>query len=436
MHGQNSLNPNSPELHYLTGFQNHFETEIIAGALPKNQNSPQKPAHGLFSEQLSGSAFTAPRNHNLKSWLYKKKPSVAFSQFKRAAPHPTWLNPASPEHFEITPEALRSHPFAPKDHDKTFLESITTFTQNGNAQQRAGSAISMYYATQSMSTQYLCNADAEMMIVPNTGDLFITTEMGLMTCAPLQIAVIPRGIKFKVDLINPGIPARGYVLENFGAPFQLPELGPIGSNGLAHARHFETPVAFCETLGTPTTVFTRYLGELFTTAHPDSPCDTVAWHGNYAPYRYDLRKFNTINTVSYDHPDPSIFTVLTSPTPQAGTANVDFVIFPPRWMVAENTFRPPYFHRNTMSEFMGLITGQYDAKPESFRPGGASLHNCMTPHGPDTKSFESATHRNLAPEKLDHTMAFMWESAYPYVPAKQWINSEFIDRDYPKGWAF
>ena len=197
--------------------------------------------------------------------------------------------------------------------------------------------------------------------------------------------MIPRGIKFRVDL--PDGASRGYICESYGAPFRLPELGAIGANGLANARDFLAPVAAFEDLDADCRIVAKFLGKLWVAEIDHSPLDVVAWHGNYAPYKYDLARFNCINTVSFDHPDPSIYTVLTSPS------GVDFAIFPPRWLVAEHTFRPPWFHRNLMNEFMGLIFGKYDAKAEGFLPGGASLHNCMSGHGPDAETYERASTR-------------------------------------------
>jgi homogentisate 1,2-dioxygenase len=217
---------------------------------------------------------------------------------------------------------------------------------------------------------------------------------------------------FAVDVEGP---SRGYVCENHGAPFRLPELGPIGSNGLAEPRHFLVPVAHAEA-DRPTELLKRQHGQLWRSQQAHTPFNVVGWAGNAAPCKYDTARFMVINTVSFDHADPSIFTVLTSPTDTAGWANVDFVIFPPRWMVAENTFRPPWYHRNTMSEFMGLVTGQYDAKPEGFKPGGASLHNAYVPHGPDAEAFNAASQATLAPHKLENTLAFMFETRWPLRP--------------------
>lgn len=425
------------ESQYFAGFGQTFESEALPGALPKGQNSPQKPPLGLYAEQLSGTPFTSPRKHNFRTWLYKIRPSVVQGAFTEVG-HPTWHSQPSNESFVATPQALRFHPYpdaGPSPVD--FIDSIFTVALNGSGAIGSGAAgsgcaIHWYACNQSMTDRYFYNADAEMMIVPQMGELRVHTEMGLVEISPLWIGVIPRGVKFRVEVSGP---SKGYVLENFGLPFQLPDLGPIGANGLAHERHFETPQAAFEDREGAFSLVARYQGSLWQAPISSSPLNAVAWHGNLAPYRYNLQKFNTIGTVSFDHPDPSIFTVLTAPTSIPGTANVDFVIFPKRWMVAENTFRPPYYHRNVMNEFMGLIQGKYDAKEDGFRPGGASLHNCMTGHGPDTTGFEKATHAQLKPELYDHTMAFMWESCYAFWPSVQALKRPgLLDSNYFECW--
>ncbi|HSP33744.1 MAG TPA: homogentisate 1,2-dioxygenase domain-containing protein, partial [Thermoanaerobaculia bacterium] len=258
------------------------------------------------------------------------------------------------------------------------------------------------------------------------------TEFGVLDVERAEICVIPRGVKFRVEL--PDGTARGYVCENYCAFLRLPELGPIGANGLAAARHFLSPVAAFEERDGDCEVIAKFGGNLWSAKMDHSPLDVVAWHGNYAPYKYDLRLFNTINTVSFDHPDPSIFTVLTSPSEVAGTANLDFVIFPPRWMVGEHTFRPPYFHRNFMNEYMGLVFGVYDAKAEGFEAGGGSLHNCMSAHGPDAETFEAASSAKLEPQQIRDTLAFMFETRFVLRPTAHAMNAPQLQRDYIECW--
>jgi len=419
------------ERQYQSGFGNHFSSEALPGALPVGQNSPQKVPYGLIAELLSGSAFTAKRHENLRTWQYRIRPSVVHGNFKKVAAI-KWQS--APQHEPDLPAAqLRWNPMGYPAKDEDFISSVTTFATNGDVMMRHGSAVHLYAANKNMDTRFFMNGDGDLLIVPQEGRLEIRTEFGIIDLEPTEIAVIQRGIKFQVNL--PDGKARGYMLEIYGAHLVLPYLGPIGSSGLANARDFETPVAAYEDKEGDFTLICRFAGNLHEATLGHSPLDVVAWHGNYAPYKYDLKKFMTINTVSFDHPDPSIFTVLTSPGENEGQANVDFVIFPPRWMVAENTFRPPYFHRNMMSEYMGLIHGVYDAKPAGgFEPGSGSLHNCMLPHGPEAKAYEGAIAAELKPHYIDKTMAFMFESAYLYRPTQQAMAGGLLQPNYADCW--
>jgi homogentisate 1,2-dioxygenase len=415
-------------LRYMTGFGGHFETEAVEGALPKGRNSPQRPAFGLYTEQLSGSSFTSPRHENRRSWLYRMRPTadhrpfVAYEGARLFAPG-TVKEP-------LAPNRLRWDP--PKDLPESadFVDGTVTMLANREPSDLEGVAVHLYRAGKSMTNRVFVDADGELLIIPQQGALRLFTELGRIDVAPGSVALIPRGVKFRVEVDGD---SRGYVAENHGLPFRLPELGPIGSNGLANPRDFETPVAWFEDKDEPTEVIQKSLGSLWTTTLDHSPLDVVAWHGNYAPWRYDLSSFNVIGTISFDHPDPSIFTVLTSPSDVPGRANADFVIFPPRWMVAEDTFRPPWFHRNVMSEAMGLIHGAYDAKAEGFQPGGLSLHNLMSGHGPDVDSWRKASAAELNPMKIDGTMAFMVETCWPYRPTQFALDR--AQSDYDEAWA-
>lgn len=417
---------------YIPGFGNHVSTEAVPGALPIGRNSPQRTPFGLYAEQLSGSAFTAPRHENRRSWLYRLRPTAQHGAFKpydggkliRSAPF---------DEVPPSPNRLRWDPLPMPSEPTDWVDGLTTYGGTGNVADQSGVGIHVYAATRDMDRAFF-SADGELLIVPEQGALAIDTELGRIEVAPLQIAIIPRGVRFRVRLKDGG--ARGYVCENYGAPFRLPDLGPIGSNGLANPRDFEVPVAWFEDGDTPCEVVQKFQGGLWTTTIDHSPFDVVAWHGNLAPCRYDLTRFNTINTVSFDHPDPSIFTVLTSPSETPGTANCDFVIFPPRWMVAEDTFRPPWFHRNVMSEYMGLIHGAYDAKEGGgFVPGGASLHNQMNGHGPDQASYDKAVAADLNPVKIDGTMAFMFETRHVIRPTRWASESPTMQLDYDDVWT-
>ena len=415
---------------YQSGFGNEFATEALAGTLPVGQNSPQKVAHGLYAEQLSGTAFTAPRAENRRSWLYRLRPGALHQPFVRM---PSGLLCSGP--FNVVPASpnqLRWDPFAIASASTDFIDGLMTLAGNGEPDSQSGIAIHLYGANCSMRDRFFYNADGEMLIVPQQGALSLRTEMGVLDITPGEIAVLPRGVRFAVDV--PEGAARGYVCENYGAHLRLPELGPIGANGLANARDFLAPVAAFEDREGSFTLLAKFGGNLWSAAIGHSPLDVVAWHGNLTPYKYDLAHFNTMNTVSFDHPDPSIFTVLTSPSGTAGTANVDFVIFPPRWMVGEHTFRPPWFHRNVMSEYMGLVHGAYDAKAEGFLPGGGSLHNCMSGHGPDAATFEAASHATLQPHKMDKTLAFMFETRFLLHPTQAALDAPQLQRDYLQCW--
>jgi homogentisate 1,2-dioxygenase len=325
---------------------------------------------------------------------------------------------------------LRWDPPADLPEGKDFVDGMVTMLANRDPADLEGVAVHLYRASKSMRKRLFANADGELLIIPQQGALRIVTELGRMEVAPGSVGLVSRGIKFRVEIDGE---ARGYVAENHGLPLRLPELGPIGANGLANPRDFEMPLAAFEDVDEPTEVIQKSLGSLWTTTLDHSPLDVVAWHGNYAPWRYNLANFNTIGTVSFDHPDPSIFTVLTSPSNVPGRANADFVIFPPRWMVAEDTFRPPWFHRNVMSEAMGLIHGAYDAKAEGFAPGGLSLHNLMSGHGPDVDSWRKASEAPLKPARIEGTMAFMVESCWPYRPTKFALDR--AQPDYDQAWA-
>jgi homogentisate 1,2-dioxygenase len=416
-------------LTYLTGFGNHFQSEAIANALVQGQNSPQKVPFGLYAEQLSGSAFTMPRSVNLHSWLYRIRPSVLHNEFR---PYPQGLL-ARPHPNQITPPTqMRWNPLPYPKVPTHFIDSLVTIAESGGLEMQNGASIHLYAATKSMDCCYFYNADGDFLIVPQEGVLTLKTELGTLELKPSEIAVIPRGIKFQITL--PDGKARGYICENHGLPFRLPELGVIGSNGLANPRDFKIPVANYENQEGDFQLLTKFQGLLWATDIKHSPLDVVAWHGNYVPYKYDLNQFNTINSVSYDHPDPSIFTVLTSPSSVPGIANVDFAIFPPRWMVAIDTFRPPYYHRNIMNEYMGLIYGIYDAKETGFISGGGSLHNCMSAHGPDTDAFYKASNASLQPEYYKDTLAFMFEAQLTWRLTPYALSADIRQQDYLACW--
>jgi homogentisate 1,2-dioxygenase len=417
---------------YQTGFGNEYASEAVPGALPQGRNSPQRAPLALYPELVSGTAFTAPRRDNRRSWLYRRQPSVVAGRFV-AYTQVLWCT-GGDTRTALAPEPMRWNPFPIEPSaDADFVDGMRTLAANGDAEAQTGIAAHVYLATRSMEQRAFVNADGELLVVPQQGRLWITTELGVLEVKPGEIALLPRGVAFKVALLDG--PSRGYVCENYGAQFRLPELGPIGSNGLANARDFKAPVAAFETGSSAYELVKKFGGHFWRAPLAQSPFNVVAWHGNLAPLKYDTANFMTIGSISFDHPDPSIFTVLTSPSDTPGTANCDFVIFPPRWLVMEDTFRPPWYHRNLMSEFMGLVQGEYDAKPEGFKPGGASLHNCMVPHGPDEEAFERASTAELKPQKLDNTLAFMFESRYRFIPTEFAMKSPQLDARYADCWA-
>jgi homogentisate 1,2-dioxygenase len=426
------------EFRYSTGFGNEFATEAVEGALPTGRNSPQRAPLGLYAEQLSGTAFTQPRAVNRRTWMYRILPSAKHPPFARIDNKNLRGTPF--DEIEPDPNRLRWDPLPlpTEDTPVDFIDGLFTVGGNGNITTRNGMAVHLYAANRSMRDRYFVDSDGEVMIVPELGPLLLHTELGPMRVSPGEIAVVPRGVRFKVELTDTAFPntgARGYVCENFGANFTLPERGPIGANGLANERDFASPQAAFEERNHTVQVVNKFGGNLWAAEYDHSPLDVVAWHGDYAPYKYDTANFMVIGSISYDHPDPSIFTVLTSPTDTPGLANVDFVIFPPRWLVGEDTFRPPWFHRNIMSEYMGLVTGTYDAKAEGFVPGGGSLHNTYASHGPDADTYTRASTAELKPQKLEGTLAFMFESRWTIVPTKQAMEAAFRQPNYDGIWS-
>lgn len=416
---------------YQSGFGNQFSSEAVEGALP-DHNSPQRAPLGLYAEQISGAAFTQPRAANRRTWVYRIMPSAAHPPFR-----PFQLNDAfrgTPfTEIEPDPNRLRWDPLPVPDEPADLIEGLWTVAGNGDLRTRTGMAVHLYAANRDMTDRYFVNADGEMLVVPEMGPVVMHTELGPLHVAPGEIAVLPRGLRWRAEL--PDGQARGYVCENYGQPFGLPERGPIGANGLAAERDFLAPRAAFEEHAEPVQVVQKFGGNLWVADYDHSPLDVVAWHGSYVPYKYDTSRFMVIGTISFDHPDPSIFTVLTSPSELPGLANVDFVIFPPRWLVGEDTFRPPWYHRNIMSEYMGLVRGAYDAKAEGFVPGGGSLHNTFASHGPDAATYSRASTVDLVPEKLDGTLAFMFESRWMMVPTAQAMRSPWRQPDYDSVWS-
>lgn len=420
----------SSSLAYQSGFGNEFSSEALKGALPIGQNSPQKVPYGLYAEQLSGTSFTTPREGNRRSWFYRIRPSVLHKPFRKIKRRHLRSSPFN--EIASPPTQLRWDPLPIPSKPTDFLEGLITLGGNGDTHMQMGYAVHLYACNRSMEKRFFYNADGDFLMVPQEGKLLVHTEFGKMEVSPGEICIVQRGMRFQVLLMEES--ARGYICENYGELFRLPPLGPIGANGLANPRDFLTPVAYYEDRQENFSLIAKFQGNLWEAELKHSPFDVVAWHGNYVPYKYDLRRFQAVNSVTFDHSDPSIFTVLTSPSSQMGAANVDFVIFPPRWVVATHTFRPPYFHRNCMSEFMGSIEGTYDAKAKGFVPGGGSLHNAMSPHGPDAATYRQATLAALKPYYQEGTLAFMFESRYVCRPTPFALRTRLLQKDYHRCW--
>jgi len=415
---------------YMPGFGNDFETEALPGALPQGQNSPQKCAYGLYAEQLSGTAFTAPRGQNERTWCYRIRPSVKHTGRFSRIDLPYWRTAPEVNHDIISLGQYRWDPISVPDADLTWLTGMRTMTTAGDVNTQVGMASHVYLVTRSMEDEYFYSADSELLVVPQAGRLRFCTELGAIDLEPKEIAILPRGLVYRVEVLDG--PARGFICENYGQKFDLPSRGPIGANCMANPRDFKCPVASFEDRDIRSRVVIKWCGQFHETWIDHSPLDVVAWHGNYCACKYDLRTYSPVGAILFDHPDPSIFTVLTAPSGQEGTANIDFVLFRERWMVAEHSFRPPWYHKNLMSELMGNIYGVYDAKPKGFVPGGMSLHNCMLPHGPDRNAFEGASNANLRPEKLDETMSFMFETRFPqhltaFAAREAPLQDDYID---------
>lgn len=413
---------------YMPGFGNDFETEALPGALPQGQNSPQKCAYGLYAEQLSGTAFTA--NPPERAWCYRIRPSVKHTSRFQKIDLPYWRSAPDIHDDIISLGQYRWDPVPVPAGGLDWLTGMRTMTTAGDVNTQVGMATHVYLVTESMVDAYFFSADSELLVVPQQGRLRFCTELGIIDLEPKEIAIIPRGLVYRVEVLEG--PCRGFVCENYGQKFQLPGRGPIGANCMANPRDFKCPVAAFEDREAKSRVVVKWCGQFHETWIGHSPLDVVAWHGNYAAYKYDLRTYSPVGAILFDHPDPSIFTVLTAPSGQPGTANIDFVLFRERWMVAEHSFRPPWYHKNLMSELMGNIYGQYDAKPQGFVPGGVSLHNMMLPHGPDRPAFEGASNAALKPEKLDNTMSFMFETRFPqhltrFAATEAPLQDDYID---------
>ncbi|KAH7114315.1 homogentisate 1,2-dioxygenase-like protein [Dendryphion nanum] len=421
---------------YQSGFGNSFESEAVPGTIPKGQNSPRCVRFGLYAEQMTATAFVAPRHLNKKAWLYRARPAVAHQGFTDLPDNPdTESNflPINPR-VHLSPTQLAWLPFdIPTDGEIDFVSGLKTIAGSGDPTLREGLSISTFLANASMNKRAAVNSDGDMLIVPQQGALDIQTEFGMLFVQPGEIAVIQRGQRYKVNL--PDGPTRGYILEIWGSNFQLPELGPLGANGLANSRDFLHPVAKYEIEVAPWEIIYQLGGKFFKSKQNHSPFDVVAWHGNYVPYKYDLTKFVNVGSISVDHIDPSIFCVLTAPSRDPSAPLADFLIFSPRWDVASHTYRPPYYHRNAASELMGLIYGEYAGRSDEFQPGGVSFECGFVPHGVAYEEFKAASAAPPPEMQISKgAVAFMMESSRPFTITDWAWNSEKKHEHEPKMW--
>ncbi|THU86654.1 homogentisate 1,2-dioxygenase [Dendrothele bispora CBS 962.96] len=423
---------------YQVGFGNRFASEAIPGTLPEGQNMPQKNKFELYTEGMTGASFVSPRHENLNAWLYRIRPSVAHEGFTRLADNPDLESnflPINPK-VHISPTQLAWHPLDLPDDSKQvdFIDGLKTMAGNGDPTLREGLAIHIYVANKSMDKRAFVDSDGDMLILPQQGRLDVQTEFGRLMVRPGELLVIQRGMKFKVTL--PDGPSRGYIQEIYGSHYTLPELGPLGGHGLANPRDFEHPVASFDIDQSPWEVVYKVMGQLHACHQGHTPFDVVAWHGNYLPYKYALEKFVNVGSISKDHIDPSIFCVLTAKSKTPGIPLADFLIFSPRWDVAMNTFRPPYYHRNSATEFMGLIYGVYGGRSDGFIPGAASYENGFTPHGVSYEEWSKATSADLQPMRVhEGTMAFMFESSMMFTITDFAMNkSGKLHEHEPKMW--
>ncbi|GLI78307.1 hypothetical protein PoHVEF18_006618 [Penicillium ochrochloron] len=395
---------------YLNGFNGYHQSEAAEGVIPLVINIPQKSKYGLHTERISGSSFTAPRKDSKQTWLYRLLPSTCHEDFSLLENHPFNLKNVLNSKYQYSPNRSTWAP-AQIAKEADFLTGLQLIGGAGNPTMKEGLAYYAFTAGKSMpSNQAFYSADGDFLLAPQKGTLDIRTEMGYLRVRSNEICVVPRGIRFHVSL--PAGPVRGFALELFEGHFELPELGPIGSTGLANIRDFEIPTASFDNSNVDTEIIAKFAGQVHRTVHRGSIFNVAGWSGTYYPFKYDLGKFNTIGSVSYDHTDPSIFTVLTAPSSVPGEAVVDVAVFGPRWLVMEKSYRPPYFHRNTMSEFAFVIKGGFDVTPLPPQLEGLFLlSNTMCAHGADPESWKQATEKELVPEKIPPgNLGMMFES--------------------------
>lgn len=402
-------------------------SEAVSGAVPAVNNSPQKPPLGLRTERISGGSFVAPRELSYQTWLYRLRASIAHSDWARlrVSGADEGYGPPSPVRpANVTPNSRLWGGFPAPAAGSHWANGQQLLGRNGDPQAKEGMALWVFSVTASMPPrQAFASLDGEALVIPQSGALDIQTELGRLVVRQNEIAVIPRNVRYRVCLPE-GKPCRGYVCELYQGHFRLPDLGVIGSTGLANVRDFQVPKAFVDATvhshlgttqapgpGAPTgvddgewSIVARLVGNLWHCTQAHTPFDVVGWHGTCYPFKYDLARFCALGNLVFDEHDPSLFVVLTArhhgaePT----TAVVDFAVIPPRWMAARDTNWLPYFHRNTMQEFFGPIVALQDGahplnatgETNRFAPFGAGLNGCMSTHGPSERDFQAARARD------------------------------------------
>ncbi|KAH9874017.1 hypothetical protein IAQ61_004645 [Plenodomus lingam] len=403
---------------YQAGWGNRHQSEVIPGTLPVAQNNPQEVRFGLYTEGITYSAFAAPRAHNYSTYMYRCRPAAAhngYVPFESKSNIQNCFLSLNPK-VATLPEQAEWRPFPlPKEEEKIdFANGLHTLAGSGDPNIREGLALYVYMINSSMERRAFCNADGDFLICAQLGTLDIVTEMGKIFLQPGEICVIQRGIRFCMNLAPDTKVARGYITEVWGSMWELPDLGPLGGHGLANPRDFLYPVAAIDdNLHVDWQIVNKINGELVAIQQDHSPFDLVAWHGNVVPYKYDLTKFSSQNSTSIDHTDPSIFTVLTAKSRDPLTPLADFLWFGPRWDVATNTFRLPYFHRNSASEFLACLYGQGLGRSDDFQPGGGSFEGGHTPHGGFHEGYQHGMRiHESQPEKiLTEQLTIMIESS-------------------------
>jgi homogentisate 1,2-dioxygenase len=423
------------EMTTLEGFGAPLQSEALPGALPLHQNSPRHAPYGLYPEQLSGTAFGLPRHKNLRTWLYRIRPSAQQSPF-RPLRHETFTTAFTSEPVEPNLFGWRPCPIPSAGQD--FVDGIVTLGGAGDGHSRRGYALHWFTANRSMDNRAFCNADGDFLLVPQLGELTLVTELGVLEVGTGQIALLPRGLRYSVVLRSPA--ARGFIAEVYGRHFELPERGVIGANGLADARHFRTSTAWFEDRLELGYRITSKLGGVLYDAQQDySPYDVVAWHGNYVPYVYDLAAFVPVSNVRVDHPDPSIYSVVSCPLDETGSNLLDLIVFPPRWDPTEHTFRPPFFHRNATMEWNAVVRSD-SSDGALFESGVSFLTPPMTPHGVTSAAVERAFRLDEATAAVPHrssdqSLWIQFESSLPLQLSPLAREPSRAILDWPTVWG-